>query len=322
MVLEAAPYFADVAQGPASGAAYWSKTSDGVRVRIGAWPLDEARGTLLLMPGRTEYIEKYGIFAGELADHGYAMMAADWRGQGLADRLLPDRRVGHIDTFRDFQKDVAEMVAVATELDMPKPWHVLGHSMGGAIATRALLEGLDVASATFTGPMWGILIAPVMRQLAWGLYYASGWTGQGHRLPPTTSYDNYVAASEFDGNMLTNDPEMWAYMKGQIAAYPELSLGGPSMRWLGEALRECLQLMRAAPPAVPAICFVGSQESIVDRDRMRQRMASWPGGSFEVIENAQHEVLMEGPDIRGDVLQKMLDLFARGEAQANVAKTA
>ena len=244
MDLEAAPYYADVAKGPDSGAAYWMTTSDGVRVRVGAWPKEGAKGTLLLCPGRTEYIEKYGIFAAELAEQNYAMMAIDWRGQGLADRLLPDRRVGHVGRFADFQHDFAEMITVAAALEMPKPWHILGHSMGGAIALRSVIEGAPVLSATFTGPMWGILMGPVMRRLAWGLYHVSGWVGQSHRLPPSATYENYVAASEFAGNTLTNDEAMWDYMKSQITKYPDLALGGPSIHWLGEAMKECRFLMQ------------------------------------------------------------------------------
>ncbi|MFY9212969.1 MAG: alpha/beta hydrolase [Aestuariivita sp.] len=319
---EAAPYFAEVAEGPDTAAAYWRTTSDGVRVRIAAWPRDKARGTLLLMPGRTEYVEKYARFAEELGAHDYAMMAIDWRGQGLADRLLDDPRVGHVASFTDYQKDVVEMVALAKELDMPKPWHVLGHSMGGAIGLRSVLEGLDVCSATFTGPMWGIIIAPGMRQLAWTLYYASSWIGQSHRLPPTRSYENYVATSPFAGNMLTNDEDMWNYMARQVNEHPELALGGPSLRWLGESLRECRYLMSAPVPPMPAICLVGEEESIVDREQMRLRMATWPGGSFHIVNDAQHEVLMEGPEIRAQVLQQILDLFARGESQANVSHSA
>ncbi|MCE8009799.1 alpha/beta hydrolase [Aestuariivita sp.] len=320
MVLEAAPYLADVADGPDTGAAYWTTAADGVRVRVGAWPMEGAQGTLLLMPGRTEFIEKYANTAGELALRNYAMMAIDWRGQGLADRLLPDRRVGHVHSFPDYQHDVAAMIAVAEALEMPRPWHVLGHSMGGAIALRAVIDGLDVQSATFTGPMWGILIAPGMRQLAWGLYYASGWTGQDHRLPPTTSIENYVATSEFADNMLTTDRPMWDLMKRQISTYPDLALGGPSLRWLGEALQECRYLMRAPAPAIPAMTFVGERESIVDREKMRARMANWPNGTFQIVPDAQHEVLMEGPATRTLILEQMLDLFARGEAQANMAR--
>jgi lysophospholipase len=321
MTLSAAPYFAEIADGPETGAAFWAQTSDGVRIRVGAWRAEQERGTLLLMPGRTEYIEKYARLARDITARGYAMVAVDWRGQGLADRLLDDRRVGHVQSFADFQHDVAAMVEVAETLNLPKPWHVLGHSMGGAIALRAVHEGLDVKSATFTGPMWGILIAPGMRQLAWGLIYTSGWTGQDHRLPPTTRYENYVAASGFEGNMLTNDRDMWDYMKTQITTHSELSLGGPSLRWLGEALRECRHLMSLPAPDLPAICFVGEQESIVDRDKMRARMVSWPDGRFEQVPDAQHEVLMEGLPIRTLVLEQMMDLFARGEARSDLART-
>ena len=321
MAFEAAPYFADVADGPENGAAYWAKTSDGLRVRIGVWPVEGARGTLLLFPGRSEYVEKYARFAREVTAEGFAMTAIDWRGQGIADRLLPDARVGHVGRFPDYQKDVAALVALATELDLPKPWHVLGHSMGGAIGLRAVVEGLDVLSATFTGPMWGILMAPMMRRLAKLLYLTSGWFNQGHRLPPSASAENYVLASPFEGNTLTNTPEMWDYMKAQVTAHPDMALGGPSIHWLGEALRECRYLMSVPPPHVPAICFVGEDEAIVDREAMRLRMADWPGGSYQVVNNAQHEILMEGPETRAMVLRQMLDLFERGESQANVPRS-
>lgn len=318
MSLLAAPYFDDIAEGGENGAAYWMTTSDATRVRVAAWPLDTARGTLLLFPGRTEYVEKYGKTAVELAQTGYAMMAIDWRGQGLADRLLKDGRVGHVGTFLDYQQDVAALVDAAQALNMPKPWHILGHSMGGAIALRAVLNGIDVASATFTGPMWGIQMSPFVRPFAWALYFAGGWFNQGHRLAPSGTYENYVSVAEFEGNTLTNTKDMWAYMKRQLDAQPDLGLGGPSIHWVGEAMRECNALMAAPPPPVPAICFVGEDEAIVDPDRMRVRMADWPGGSYQIIPDAQHEVLMEGPETRSHVLKQMGDLFKRGEAQANL----
>lgn len=320
MTRQAAPYYADVADGPENGAAYWAKTSDGLRIRVGVWPCETAKGTLLLFPGRSEYVEKYARFASEVTAEGYAMLAIDWRGQGIADRLLPDRRIGHVVDFTDYQKDVAAALALATELDLPKPWHVLGHSMGGAIALRAVIEGMDVLSATFTGPMWGILMNPVIRRLAKLLYHTSGWFGRGNGLPPTASAENYILASPFEGNTLTNTPEMWEYMKAQITAYPDMALGGPSIHWLGEALRECRYLMNADPPPVPAICFVGEDEAIVDRDAMRRRMAAWPGGSYQVVDDAQHEILMEGAETRALVLRQMIDLFERGESQANVQR--
>ena len=52
----AAPFYADVADGPPGGRAVWLHAADGVRLRAGLWPLQGARGTVLLLPGRTEYV--------------------------------------------------------------------------------------------------------------------------------------------------------------------------------------------------------------------------------------------------------------------------
>jgi lysophospholipase len=109
---------------------------------------------------------------------------------------------------------------------------------------------------------------------------------------------------------------MWEYMKTQVTRYPELALGGPSIHWLGEAMLECQFLMQASLPSLPAVCFVGDDEAIVDTDAMHKRVANWPSGSLELIQKAQHEVLMEGPEIRNLVLDKILDVFERGTSQA------
>ena len=63
MSLSPAPFFSDIAHGPAGGAAHWTQTSDGMRVRVGHWNKAAAKGTVLIFPGRTEFIEKYGQVA-------------------------------------------------------------------------------------------------------------------------------------------------------------------------------------------------------------------------------------------------------------------
>ena len=88
MTLAEAPLFTDVAPAPLPGAAYWAHASDGLRIRLGVWQPSGARGTVLLFPGRTEYIEKYGNAVGEIAARTLRQ-AARCRGR----LLCPD--VGH-----------------------------------------------------------------------------------------------------------------------------------------------------------------------------------------------------------------------------------
>lgn len=309
MTLAPAPLYEDIAGGPAGGAAYWAKTSDGVQIRAGYWPCDGAKGTLLLFPGRTEYIEKYGRTASELAQIGIATVTVDWRGQGLADRLYSDRRLGHIGRFSDFQKDVTAVMEVVRALDVPGPLHVLGHSMGGAIGLRAVMNGLPVSSCVFTGPMWGIRLSAVVRPFGWLLPRLAKPFGLATTLAPSTKLDFYVQANPFEGNMLTTDRDMYEYMQAQLAAHPDLGLGGPSLNWLRESLDECASLARLPSPDLPCVTFLGENEQIIDCPAVHDRMERWPGGEMIVVPTAEHEVLMETPAIRADVMRRMATLF-------------
>jgi lysophospholipase len=280
-----------------------------VRLRCGVWP-EGGRGTVLLFPGRTEYAEKYGPAAGELAARGYATLAIDWRGQGLADRPLADRMTGHVVDFMDYQRDVQAMLALADDLDLPNPRYLLAHSMGGCIGLRSLMMALPVRAAAFSAPMWGIHIAPAMRPLAIGVSAISRLTGQAHRYAPGTRPVTYVAEAPFAGNVLTTDAPMYAWMKRQVTEQPELALGGPSLGWLHAALAECRALARVPSPAVPAYCALGSAEKVVDVAPVRARMARWPQGRLELVPGAEHEVMMETPAIRSAFFDSVAALYA------------
>jgi len=308
--MQSAPLYDDVAEAPEGGIAYWLTTSDAVRIRVGVWDKGP-KGTVLLFPGRTEYIEKYGQTAGDLQAHGYAMISVDWRGQGLADRFLDDPATGHVMHFSDYQHDVAAMMDAADRLELPKPYYLLSHSMGGCIALRSLIDGIDVKAAVFSAPMWGILMSAPIRPVARGIAWASRGIGMGHKYAPGTSADSYVATASFTDNLLTTDPEMYAYMQKQAAAHPQLVLGGPSMHWLFEALTETRSLQAISAPVLPVITYLGTNERIVDTSAVIKKMDNWPNGHLEMVEGAEHEVLMEQPQMRNRVLQGAVDLFSK-----------
>jgi len=315
--MDAAPLFAEVAKAPPGGRGFWLRTADGVRLRIGHWPASAshrkdgaARGTVLLFPGRTEYIEKYGLTVALFAAQGYDVVVNDWRGQGLSDRPLPDRDMGHVLNFSDYQLDVAAISAAVASLSLPGPLFLLAHSMGGCIGLRALISGLDVAAAGFSGPMWGIGISAALRPFAGPIARIATATGRGQRYAPGTGPVTYVVGAGFDGNSLTSDAAMFGFMQGQLAAHPELALGGPSLAWLAAALQECRSLATLPAPAVPTYCGLGRKEMVVDPRPVHRRMAAWRGAQFELFDDARHELMMEVPKVRDRFHSSVLAHYA------------
>lgn len=295
--MEAAPFFGDVAEAPPGEVCVWLRTADGVRIRAAHWKAG-AKGTVILFPGRTEYIEKYGPAAAEFARRGYAAAAVDWRGQGIADRLLDDPAPGHVLHFADYQKDVAALVDWLRAERMPERWYLVGHSMGGCIGLRSIYEDLPVRAVTFSAPMWGIKMQAAMRPVAWTFGALAPKVGLGARMTPSTSRVTYVVEAPFEDNLLTRDPEMFAFMQRQLHAHPELAIGGPTLQWLGAALFETRALMAMTPPKMPCLTVLGLAERIVHKDAIRRRMATWPDAEFDIIADAEHELMMERLPIR------------------------
>ncbi|MBF9034730.1 alpha/beta fold hydrolase [Rhodobacterales bacterium HKCCE2091] len=305
---EPAPFFSEVAEGPPGVRAYWLRTSDDARIRFAYWAPDAPRGTILMFPGRTEYVEKYGRLAGDFGAAGYAMSAVDWRGQGLADRPPFRYDIGHVESFDLFREDVAALRAGLAAVGAPQPWFLIGHSMGGAIGLRALHDGLPVRRAVFTAPMWGIAMSPLGRIMARVLKAVAKPLGLERRFTPSTGP---AAPMDFDDNRLTTDRDQFDYMERQTATHPELALGGPSIRWFSEALAETAELMEMDAPPVDCVTFLGTEEAIVAAAAVKKRMAHWPGGELRVVSGARHEVLMEAPAMRDRVITEILEFFDR-----------
>jgi lysophospholipase len=308
--MQAAPLHEGLARGPGGGRAVWLAASDGLRLRAALWRgAGSERGTVLLFPGRTEYVEKYGPAATELAARGWATLTLDWRGQGLSDRLLADPLPGHVVAFADYQKDVAALLALAQALALPRPWQLLAHSMGGAIGLRALQNGLPVAAAAFSAPMWGIQIPAWKRPVARIVTALNCALGRGASYAPESGPVPYVQEAPFADNMLTTDPAMFAFQQEHLAAVPALALAGPTMRWLREALAECRALSRIPSPGLPALATLGSNERIVDPAAIRARVARWPGARLLQFDGGEHEVMMETPPRRAAFYAAVAALF-------------
>lgn len=309
--LSAAPFNRDVSEGPRNVEAYWVKAKDGVRLRLAHWsPIEAPKGTIFLLQGRSENIEKYGRTAEKLVEAGYSILAIDWRGQGLSDRLAEDRMLGHVGRFSDYQFDLAAMLKAADALQVAKPWYFLGHSLGACVGLRAVIDGFPVAACAFTSPLWDINLPKIKRLAAWPISWAAQATGHAQRYAPGTRGESYVLTTPFDDNRLTHDSAMYRYYIRLSEQLEDQQIGGPSMGWLFQALKETRALAKLPSPTTPCAVFCGSEDSVVSTSAVEERMSRWSHGRLEMIEDARHDLLCETPGIRNRVLSGIFDLFS------------
>ena len=320
-MIEAAPFFTRRSpRRPRAGAAYWLTASDGVRLRAVVWA-GGARGTAVVFPGRTEFAEKYGRVAGA---------AGGARALGGGDRLARPGAVGpapgnpmlgYVEDFRDYQRDVAALMALEARLDLPGPRYLFAHSMGGCIGLRTLLERADFCGAVFSGPMWHLQMRPATRELTSKMTRLANLVGLGGRLMPGTSAQPTALAASFEGNALTSDRETFAWCVAQITAHPELALGGPSMQWTYAALEEMARLYVAPLPRLPVLVLLAGDETVVSTSVIRSQVARMPQGELAEFHGARHEIFMEQPAILDRVWERIDGFLAdvparRGRAMA------
>ena len=301
--METAPFYNDIVSDSCDVQAYWLLTKDKVRIRVALWHRGE-KGTVFILTGRTEYIEKYAAIARLFATNGYAVVIHDWRGQGLSDRLLQNSNIGHVEKFSDYQLDLDEVIETAVSLSLPRPYFQVSHSMGSCIGLRTIHQKQIFKSSVFTGPMWKLhgksrmFAAKFITSLAISL-------GLGERLIVGANERNYLHLSTPEKNSLTSDPTIFLFLKSQIEAHPELNIGGPSWRWLWAAIRECDYLLSLPPPDAKALVILGTKEVLVDVNTIISYCQDWNKVKLEIIPETKHEVLMESKESRDFALNQI-----------------
>src|SRR5258708_4832592 len=208
---------------------------DRAHLRYACWnaqgtPAATRRGTILLLTGRGEFIEKYASeVVGELLDRGFAVIALDWRGQGLSYRPLADREKGHIDSFDTYLADLKLFLQSVVASEAPRPILALCHSMGGHILLRHLAEtGAEPLSAgLIVSPMTALQREAFLRSV---LMLMPEMAVVDHRYLFGTGPFVFLAR-EFASNHVTHDERRYRFTEAWFNADPRLSLAGPTIGW-------------------------------------------------------------------------------------------
>ncbi|MDJ0684757.1 MAG: alpha/beta hydrolase [Alphaproteobacteria bacterium] len=287
-----------------------------------AAPSDRVRDVVVILHGRTEFCEKYGEVTERLTAAGYTVATFDWRGQGRSTRPSRHPHRGHIRRFSDYLDDVDAFMAQAVRPLNPARLFLLGHSMGGHVGMRYLLErgeAWDWRAAAFSAPMWDLTIPKLTRRLIHAVGRAASTFGFSTRYAPGMG-DYRSADQKFKGNVLTTDKARFDRMHQRLKRAPELATGGPTIGWVHEALLSIDRLACTAQQVqteVPVLVLSSMNDKVVDSRAHDRIAATQPKMEVYHIANAQHEPLQERDEIFEFCIQTIVDFFDKQRQTAS-----
>ena len=312
MVLAPAHYRREI---PADAAITAWHAPDGWAMRRFDWPAEGApRGSILFQTGRGDIFEKYLETFAQWHAAGWSVSALDWRGQGGSGRLSSDPHVGHVEDFAIYITDFA-VFWPDWQAATPGPHVLIGHSMGGHLALRAMVEGVATPdAAVLIAPMLG-LHSPLGARLGEGL--ARIVCGLGNPARPAWKGNERPATTTTREALLTHDSSRYEDEIYWQRTKPEIVLGPPSWKWLVEAFAST-RMQRADPDLarlrVPILMIVADADKLVDPKAAVLVAGKLPQAQLlRFGKESAHEILREADGVR-DRAMAAIDAFLTQQA--------
>lgn len=288
---------------------------DGKRIRYGHFrtAVRPHRGTVIVLTGRNECIEKYFETVRDLQARGFEVVVSDWRGQGNSDRIHRDRERGHIRDFNHYVDDLDALFMQVVLPDCRAPFTMLAHSTGGLIALLATPRLINrvrrmVLSAPFIALAGYTTTMPAVSRTANLLF----WLGLGGRY--LGSGPKPREAAPFETNTVTSDPERYRRNQAIYAEHPELALGGPTAAWVRASCRAAAAIQEQGfvqRIQIPTLLVAAGADTIVSTRATELYARRLRSGSILTIDRAKHELLQER-DIFRDQFFAAFDAFVPG----------
>lgn len=282
----------------------------GREIRYGHVFPKNAKALISMNVGLSEFCEKYFEVMNELTAQGYAVSIHDWMGQGLSDRYLPNPHKRHIGTFQDDVDDYFDLMDHHILPKIEKKYGtnfqrmIVAHSMGAHITLHALLQRPDFASSAF-------LSAPLTRIKACGslpepmtVALLQTLNTCAHR-----EYISFVGGDWKEGQrrLMSHDTTRNNLTDQWFTKDTDLQIGAPTVKWVYEAIMSCRTLRNADPSSlkIPFHLAMAEKDVLVDNNRTIEFIETMPNASYDIYENAYHELFMEEDTIRTPVMHSL-----------------
>ena len=302
---------------PAGGCVNWlqrANDDDDARLRVAHWPTPhgmQAKGTVLLLGGYAEFIEKYFETVGNLLQRGFAVLTFDWRGQGMSSRVLTDDddgfHRGYIESFDVHLSDLQLVVSYLDSLALPGPQYLIAHSMGGNLALRLLQDQPHrFEKVVLSAPMLGLIGIPT-----WFVCVMSSWycrQGRGERYAWGSKPLNLAQPV----NVVTSCTARFERTMRILRKEPQLLTSGVTWGWLRAAANSMRHTKKRAflrSIDRPVLLFSAGRDRLVGRVGHRRLKKCAQRVRHVVLDESLLERFTEVDSVRNFLWQEIDEFF-------------
>lgn len=285
------------------GTVGYMATTKSVTLRWGVWKTraNAHCGTILLLSGRGEYLEKYLETVADLTQRGFDVYAFDWRGQGLSSRMLSNCHKGYVQSYDDYLADLDYFVQTAMVPTAKAPFYILAHSMGAHVGLRYLYDHFSLfQGAVLTAPLFDVAMSPLLRKILRVYVRVAITLGLAKRYVPG-AHDGRPHKQSFENNQLTSDRKRFDRTNCQLSEQPDLILGGVTHQWLQATFCSIDHICAKGfieRIFCPVLIVAAGNDTIVSLNAQEAIHKRLLHGHLVILENAKHEILVEADEIR------------------------
>ncbi len=283
---------------------------DKKRIRLIYWKnnnLKNVKGTIILQQGHNEFIEKYYETISEFLDRDFNVIAFDWRGQGLSDRMIKNKNKQYIEDFKIHEEDLIYIYENFIKKNFEKPFIGIGHSMGGCILLSTLRSFSNIFDKVIlSAPMLGFknekLLLPFI-EIASFLFNKENYL--------IGSKPNMGIETPFEENDLTCDESRYLRTQKLVRLKPEIRLWGVTNAW-SKAVKLIFMYIREkdwAENIETEILFINSKnDTVVSPKHVTEFSKRFKNAQIVNFDNCKHEIFME-KNLYREILWSKIDEF-------------
>lgn len=278
-----------------NGQSHLLTMADGQELFVRDWPHERAQDAVLIVHGLGEHSGRYQRLAMWFHTRGYAVRSYDQRGHGHTAGTR-----GAITHPDDLLEDLATVYQNYAS-SLRKPPVLLGHSMGGLVAARAVLDRRIQPPAM-------VLTSPALR--TWEPAWKQRIAALVARVLPNVPLPNGLP---FD--KLSHDPQVEAAYRSDPLRHG----------WITPRLAEFIfragnaTVDDAGQLRVPTLLLVAGADKLVNPSGSKDFAAgAWAHGNLTTryFDSLYHELLNEAEPARSQVLKQLGDWLQKRGADA------